>query len=83
MIPIEERWCQNTYIKVLDKGLASSVKKLKLAPNVVFLQDNDPVHTGRIVQTLLKKKKIKLVKLRPTSPDLNVIENLWHGGRLL
>lgn len=50
-------------------------------PGVVFLQDNAPTHTARIVQDWLREwaqeNGVELVDWPPYSPDLNPIENLW------
>jgi hypothetical protein len=42
-----------------------------------FLQDNDPKHKSREVQTWLHNKGILLIDFPPYSPDLNPIEHLW------
>lgn len=50
-------------------------------PGSIFLQDNAPTHTARIVQNWLQEwardNDIELVDWPPYSPDLNPIENLW------
>ena len=38
-----------------------------------FKQDNDPKHTSKIVG-----KWLNWWKTHPESPDLNLMENLWH-----
>jgi hypothetical protein len=42
-----------------------------------FLQDNDPKHKSREVQTWLHNKGIACIDFPPYSPDLNPIEHLW------
>lgn len=51
------------------------------SPGSIFIQDNAPTHTARIVQNWLhnwaQSNGIQLVDWPPYSPDLNAIENLW------
>jgi hypothetical protein len=42
-----------------------------------LLQDNDPKHKSREVQTWLHNNGISCVDFPPYSPDLNPIEHLW------
>jgi transposase len=50
-------------------------------PGSVFIQDNAPTHTAKIVQEWLvewaAENGVVLVDWPPFSPDLNAIENLW------
>ena len=48
-----------------------------LEPGDIFMQDNAPVHTARIVRNLLQEIGITTITWPPYSPDLNPIENLW------
>lgn len=43
----------------------------------IFMHDNAPVHTARIVEELLKEMEVEVMVWPPYSPDLNPIENLW------
>ncbi|XP_066152030.1 uncharacterized protein [Euwallacea fornicatus] len=43
-----------------------------------FYQDNDPKHTAKIVQEWMLYSCPKVIKTAAQSPDLNLIENVWH-----
>lgn len=48
-----------------------------IGPDDIFMQDNAPVHTARIVKQVLKDFHIQVMVWPPYLPDLNLIENLW------
>eukprot|EP01116_Phalansterium_solitarium_P006706 TRINITY_DN1904_c0_g2_i7.p1 TRINITY_DN1904_c0_g2~~TRINITY_DN1904_c0_g2_i7.p1 ORF type:complete len:267 (-),score=10.73 TRINITY_DN1904_c0_g2_i7:391-1191(-) len=43
------------------------------------LQDNDPVHTGRMSQQLLRTAVPHVLRIPAQSPDFNVIEHVWSA----
>lgn len=50
-------------------------------PGMIYVQDNAPTHTARIVRNWLhsfaQENGLELLDWPPYSPDLNPIENLW------
>ncbi|KAK3506739.1 hypothetical protein QTP70_021775 [Hemibagrus guttatus] len=66
------------YQKVLKENVRPSVCDLKLKRTWVLQQDNDPKHSSKSTSEWLKKNKMKTLELPSQSPDLNLIEMLWH-----
>lgn len=65
------------YRDIVKEHLKSSAKKIGLRKGWMLIQDNDPKHNSKIVQSELDRLRIKRIKHPPQSPDMNPIENLW------
>ncbi len=64
------------YINVLESGLIPYLNTINSNPR--FMHDNDPKHTSTRVGIWLQQNNINWWKTTAESPDLNLIENLWH-----
>lgn len=69
---------QYVYLDLLKKNVKASAQKLGISKTFKFYQDNDPKHTAAKPKAWLKKNCPTLLNPPAQSPDLNVIENLWH-----
>ena len=45
--------------------------------DLIFMQDNAPVHTCKLVREYLTQQGISTLDWPPQSPDINPIENVW------
>ena len=66
------RYSANSYLALLkDLVLPNYTDEL------IFIQDNAPIHTVRKVTTWFTEHSIRLTDWLPYSPDLNPIEHTW------
>ena len=61
------------YCDMVREGLLKSVK----GKGLTIVQDNSKVHTSKFSRGVMQQEKINVLFVPPTSPDLNVIENLF------
>ena len=70
------------YVKILDDNLLGTLKDQKLKKTgkygIIFQQDNDPKHTSCVASNWFEEKRIKKLSWPPSSPDMNIIEHVWH-----
>ena len=67
---------ESHYRTILVKNLKANVRLMKLKPDWIFQQDNDPKHTAKLTHNWFNCNRIKVLKCPSQSLDFNLIENL-------
>jgi len=79
LIFIEGTMDSKVFVDVLDRGFNGTLKMYDLAPESVYLQqDNDPKHTSKYTQEWISGQEIESIGWAACSPDMSIIEHVWR-----
>ena len=81
LVSITQNINKTRYVKLLRRSLFPVIHKMislgmKLE-DILFQQDNAPVHKAYSVVDWLERNNIQVVDHPPYSPDLNSVEDVW------
>lgn len=78
---VEGIMCGPDYVKILQESYLGTLRDFKMrvsGPSApIFQQDNDPKHRSKVAEEFFKKKRVPRLAWPPSSPDLNIIEQVW------
>lgn len=67
----------DNYIQII-KNVVIPISRLNLTSDYTYQHDNCPIHVARKTRNYCTSSNLKVLDWPASSPDLNIIENLWQ-----
>ena len=75
LVAIDGKIKSSDYKKIVENNILPIFEES--TKNLIFMQDNAPIHKAKLVIEFLREKEIETFNWQPQSLDLNPIDNMW------
>ncbi|CAF0974121.1 unnamed protein product [Didymodactylos carnosus] len=79
LVIFDGRLNSTKYIDILETYLPAALQKFSPVQSgqILYQQDNARPHVSAVTQEYFKKKRVERIIWPASSPDINIIQNIW------
>jgi hypothetical protein len=78
LVAVEGSINSQRYVEILKSHLLPIAKAWYGDEHWILVQDNAPCHSSQLTRRFLDETNIHVLPWPSNSPDMNIIENIWH-----